>query len=166
VNLSWTPYNGTGYTSYYLYRSTNGGVFNLLVTLPASQLSFNDITANVTNNQYLYFVSIVVPNCDFTKSNNIVRSNIKDLSNDVTGIQENDLNNLVQIVPNPTTGICTLVEQNDQTIDFYSILDSNSQVIQTSSDKQINLLNYSSGVYYLEITTIDGLRIQKKIVKI
>lgn len=166
VNLSWTPYNGTGYTSYYLYRSINGGVFNLLATLPASQLSFNDITANVTNNQYLYFISIVVPNCDFTKANNIVRSNIKDLSNDVSDIQENYINNLFQLVPNPTSGLSTIVEQNDQTFYFYCVLDSNGQIIQSSTDKQIDLSNYSAGVYFLEITTIDGHKIQKKIIKI
>jgi hypothetical protein len=171
VNLTWTAYSGTGYTSYYLYRSVNGGIFDLLVTLPASQLSFNDITANVTTNQYLYFVSIVVPNCDFTKSNNTVRSNIKYLTDGGLGINKLEENQLV-VSPNPSNGIFNIsktdgyINQNK----VYEILNPFGQILleldfnETINFKTIDLSSYSDGVYFIKEkygTWIDRLVLSK-----
>ena len=165
VNLTWTPYSGTGYTSYYLYRSVNGGVFNLLVTLPASQLSFNDVTANVTNNQYLYFVSIVVPNCDFTKSNNEVRSNIKYLTDGGVGIGEISNEQLVQVSPNPSSGIFELYLNNFDEIDLIRLFDSKGQEINVATTSLIDLTHFANGVYFLELSFKNGYKTQKKLVK-
>lgn len=165
VNLTWTPYNGTGYTSYYLYRSVNGGTFDLLVTLPASQLSFNDITANVTTNQYLYFVSIVVPNCDFTKSNNVVRSNIKYLTDGGLGISENFIGKDIFVAPNPSKGVFNLSFSSIDEISAIHVQDINGKQFDISNHSEIDLSNLSDGIYFLNALFKDGTRIQKKIVK-
>jgi hypothetical protein len=157
VNLTWTPYSGTGYTSYYLYRSVNGGIFDLLVTLPASQFSFNDVTANVTTNQYLYFVSIVVPSCDFTKSNNSVRSNIKYLTDGGLGFNELKENQLV-VSPNPSNGIFNISKTDDfiNQNKIYEILNPYGQILmeldfnETINFKSIDLSPYSDGVYFIK----------------
>jgi hypothetical protein len=165
VNLTWTPYSGAGYTSYYLYKSINGGIFDLLVTLPASQLSFNDVTANVTTNQYLYFVSIVVPNCDFTKSNNNVRSNIKYLTDGGVGIQDISDIQLVQVSPNPSTGIFEINMNNFDEIDLVKLFDSKGQEVQVLNSNIIDIEAFADGVYFLELTFKNGFKIQKKLVK-
>jgi hypothetical protein len=134
-------------------------------------LSFNDITANVTTNQYLYFVSIVVPNCDFTKSNNTVRSNIKYLTDGGLGINKLEENQLV-VSPNPSNGIFNIsktdgyINQNK----VYEILNPFGQILleldfnETINFKTIDLSSYSDGVYFIKEkygTWIDRLVLSK-----
>ena len=160
VNLSWTAYNGSGYTSYYLYRSVNAGPFELMVTLPASQLSFNDVTANTTINEYAYFVSIVLPSCDFTKSNNIVRSNVKTLSDGGVGIAENESLNFFVISPNPSTGIFNLSisEMNELRKRKFEIINTMGQILMefelepTQTHVEIDLVNQANGIYLIRDT--------------
>jgi hypothetical protein len=160
VNLNWTAYNGSGYTSYYLYRSVNAGAFELMVTLPASQLSFNDVTANTAINEYAYFVSIVLPSCDFTKSNNIVRSNVKTLADGGLGIAENERLNSVEISPNPSTGIFNLSisEMNELRNRKFEIINTMGQrlmeieLASTQTHVAIDLSNQSNGLYLIRDT--------------
>jgi hypothetical protein len=160
VNLNWTAYNGSGYTSYYLYRSVNAGAFELMVTLPASQLSFNDVTANTAINEYAYFVSIVLPSCDFTKSNNIVRSNVKTLADGGLGIAENERLNSVEISPNPSTGIFNLSisEMNELRNRKFEIINTMGQrlmeieLASTQSHVAIDLSNQANGLYLIRDT--------------
>jgi hypothetical protein len=160
VNLNWTAYNGSGYTSYYLYRSVNAGAFELMVTLPASQLSFNDVTANTAINEYAYFVSIVLPSCDFTKSNNIVRSNVKTLADGGLGIAENERLNSVEISPNPSTGIFNLSisEMNELRNRKFEIINTMGQrlmeieLASTQTHVAIDLSNQANGLYLIRDT--------------
>jgi hypothetical protein len=160
VNLNWTAYNGSGYTSYYLYRSVNAGSFELMVTLPASQLSFNDVTANTAINEYAYFVSIVLPSCDFTKSNNIVRSNVKTLADGGLGIAENERLNSVEISPNPSTGVFNLSisEMNELRNRKFEIINTMGQrlmeieLASTQKHVAIDLSNQANGLYLIRDT--------------
>ena len=160
VNLNWTAYNGSGYTSYYLYRSVNAGAFELMVTLPASQLSFNDVTANTAINEYAYFVSIVLPSCDFTKSNNIVRSNVKTLADGGVGIAENESLNSFEISPNPSTGIFNLSisEMNELRNRKFEIINTMGQILMeielesTQTHVAIDLGNQANGLYLIRDT--------------
>lgn len=157
VNLNWTAYDGSGYTSYYLYRSVNAGAFELMVTLPASQLSFNDVTANTAINEYAYFVSIVLPSCDFTKSNNIVRSNVKTLADGGLGIAENESLNSFEISPNPSTGIFNLSisEMNELRNRKFEIINTMGQILMeielesTQTHVAIDLGNQANGLYLI-----------------
>ena len=160
VNLNWTAYDGSGYTSYYLYRSVNAGAFELMVTLPASQLSFNDVTANTAINEYAYFVSIVLPSCDFTKSNNIVRSNVKTLADGGVGIAENESLNSFEISPNPSTGIFNLSisEMNELRNRKFEIINTMGQILMeielesTQTHVAIDLGNQANGLYLIRDT--------------
>ena len=160
VNLNWTAYDGSGYTSYYLYRSVNSGAFELMVTLPASQLSFNDVTANTAINEYAYFVSIVLPSCDFTKSNNIVRSNVKTLADGGVGIAENESLNSFEISPNPSTGIFNLSisEMNELRNRKFEIINTMGQILMeielesTQTHVAIDLGNQANGLYLIRDT--------------
>lgn len=64
VNLSWTEYQGVNYTSYIIYRSVNGAEFNELTSIASSNLSYNDIDADITENSYFYYVAISVDECE------------------------------------------------------------------------------------------------------
>ena len=160
VNLNWTAYNGSGYTSYYLYRSVNAGAFELMVTLPASQLSFNDVTANTAINEYAYFVSIVLLSCDFTKSNNIVRSNVKTLADGGVGIAENESLNSFEISPNPSTGIFNLSisEMYELRNRKFEIINTMGQILMeielesTQTHVAIDLGNQANGLYLIRDT--------------
>ena len=156
VNLSWTAYSGSGYTSYSLYRSVNGGAFGVIATLPASQLSFNDVTANTTINNYAYFVSIVLPSCSF-ESNNTVRSNVKEVTEGSVGIAENEELNSFDIFPNPTTGILNLSisEINEVRKRKFEIINTMGQIIMeielesTQKHAVIDLANQANGLYLI-----------------
>lgn len=158
VNLTWTTYTGSSYTSYYLYRSVNGGAFQLLVTLPASQLSFNDVTANTSTNQYSYFVSIVLPSCDFTKSNNIVRSNVKSLNDGGLGIHEYQSDVDIHVAPNPSNGIFTIYLSGDSqsvALNFEIVNSMGQKIVDFNLDtfenkKVLDLSQQANGLYFLK----------------
>ena len=159
VNLSWTAYIGSGYASYSLYRSVNGGAFGVIATLPASQLSFNDVTANTAMNNYDYFVSIVLPSCNF-ESTNIGRSNVKTVEVGSVGIAENENLNSFDIFPNPTTGILNLSisEINELRNRKFEIINTMGQIIMeielesTQKHAVIDLGNQANGLYLIRDT--------------
>ena len=66
VNLNWSPYEGLGYSTYVIYRSTNNGDFEELVSISSSNNSYNDTEADITQNSYSYYVSIFVSDCSNT----------------------------------------------------------------------------------------------------
>jgi VCBS repeat-containing protein len=66
VNLSWSQYVGVNYSTYYVYRSIDGGAFEELVPLASTNQTFNDTSANVNEHSYVYYVSIIVNNCETT----------------------------------------------------------------------------------------------------
>jgi hypothetical protein len=157
--LSWTAYIGSGYASYSLYRSVNGGAFGVIATLPASQLSFNDVTANTAMNNYDYFVSIVLPSCNF-ESTNIGRSNVKTVEVGSVGIAENENLNSFDIFPNPTTGILNLSisEINELRNRKFEIINTMGQIIMeielesTQKHAVIDLGNQANGLYLIRDT--------------
>jgi hypothetical protein len=129
-----------------------------LVTLPASQLSFNDVTANTSTNQYSYFVSIVLPSCDFTKSNNIVRSNVKSLNDGGLGIHEYQSDFEIQVAPNPSNGIFTIYLSGDsqtEVLNFEIVNSMGQKIVDFDLDtfenkKVLDLSQQASGLYFLK----------------
>ena len=68
VNLSWTSYNGVSYSTYKIFRKVNDGVFEELTALASTNNSYNDTSADITQNAYSYYVSIIVNTCLTTKA--------------------------------------------------------------------------------------------------
>ncbi|MDA9344098.1 Ig-like domain-containing protein [Algibacter sp.] len=68
VNLSWSQYLGTDYSSYFIYRSVDGGDFEELTSLASTNQSYNDTSANINEFSYVYYVSIRVNSCETTEA--------------------------------------------------------------------------------------------------
>jgi len=110
-----------------------------------------------------YNVCLVVVSdmgCVDTVCNSVVVSNV--------GIDENNLGNLVQLYPNPSTGILQLVMDaslpQDYQVCIYNLLGEQviNELVQ-GTNKTIDLSEENSGVYFITITTTKGI-INKKII--
>lgn len=85
-------------------------------------------------------------------------------------INSNELDSSINLFPNPTKDIVVL--QNSQNISLLSgiIIDVNGRILQTinfedmSTQKEISLLNFSNGIYFVKINSING-SIVKQLVK-
>ena len=163
VNLSWNSYEGTSYSTYSVFRSVNGGQFELLISLPISNTTFNDGTADVSSNTYKYFVAISVNACDFTKISNQIRSNQKIIGN----ASLNELSNeLIQLYPNPTTDIINIKIPNELELKSVALMDQAGKIIRVMTNDVIHISDLQNGIYWLRINLISGQSIQKMITKI
>jgi hypothetical protein len=165
VNLNWNPYLGISYDFYNIYRKTGNGSFELIETFPSSNLSYNDVTANVSTNSYQYYIEIEVPNCDSIKTNNAVRSNIIYFNDGELGMMDHNLVNEVIVAPNPSTGVFNLILPNSKEIRSLIVHDINGKEFFVESCTEIDLSDLSDGIYMLNIIFNDGKQIQKKLVK-
>ena len=79
------------------------------------------------------------------------------------GIWENGrMANSIMVYPNPTKNILNINSSLEIT---YSLYDFTGKVlISNSSESEINLTNYSNGVYFLTID-YNGIKFNKKIIK-
>jgi len=162
VNLLWTPYVGITYGTYYVYRSVNNNPYTLLVSLPSSQLNYNDISADVLTNSYKYFVSITTAGCDFTKSTNLIRSNIELVSSVSVKINES-LD--ISISPNPSNGLYKIQNNSNYLISNYFVYNNEGQIILEDDASMFDLSQFENGFYFLEIVLNNGYRFKRKLVK-
>ena len=163
VNLTWTAYDGLTYGSYSIYRSINNGVFQLLITLPASNQSFNDVTAAVSQNDYSYFVSINVPSCDFLKNNQNVMSNLRNLSS--ASLNEINLVQIVEIYPNPTNEKIYINNKSSLEIEQSVVYDVTGKLLKTFSGLETSLLSFTPGSYFVKVNFKNGQSLTRKISK-
>jgi hypothetical protein len=161
VNLNWSPYDGVSYSTYVLYKSTNGSSFEELISLPTSNTTFNDVAADVSLNTYIYYVAIPISTCDFMKVNNMIRSNEKALS----PLSVNDLSQplSVAVYPNPTFSSVT-VEGEWIAGQEFVIFDLQGREVYNgrfkSIKEMIDLKNLSKGQYILRVG-LNDVRITK-----
>jgi hypothetical protein len=105
-NLIWTPYEGSTYSQYNIYRDTGSslGQWELIGTMPSINTSYSDFTA--PQGYVYYMVEIVLDNpCVLTKSLSSIKSNIA--TNNPSG-PYNNINNIdvstLKVYPNPSKG--------------------------------------------------------------
>jgi VCBS repeat-containing protein len=100
VNLNWSDYEGTDFGTYNIFRNTNSEGFNLIGSVSASNNSFNDAGADITIDNYEYYISISVDEClndvsgkSNSKSSTEIKSNRLLFSNGTASVDDfNDLN--------------------------------------------------------------------------
>ena len=85
------------------------------------------------------------------------------------GINEfSNKNNKLRVSPNPTTENITILSSNKemQEIRIYNIVGElkEKMMIDNLREKIINMSGYSSGIYFIEISTADG-RFQQRLIK-
>ena len=71
-------------------------------------------------------------------------------------------NNKFNIYPNPTTGQITIEGKNIEQIEIYNL---SGVLIQSTNKKEINLSQEAKGIYFVKVTTANGVTTQKLIVE-
>jgi hypothetical protein len=163
VNLSWNPYEGFSYGTFKIYRKIGTGIFELIDTISASNLSYNDINANTLTNTYEYYISIDTPVCNSTPggrtnvtfSSNQLRSNILNTSTSL-GLPNLVLDLGVIIYPNPTSDILNIKIDNTVTYLKTEIYNLIGQKVAESQKTILDVSNLPNASYFVKIITEEG----------
>lgn len=158
VNLVWNAYAGypwpPGYTTFYIFRSLNGGAYEAIDSIASNTSTYTDL--NPPAGSLHYKIGIKTPACfqggeAFTFSN---RS-----STNVVGISNAQFPDDVVLFPDPVRGSATLhlgqLAGKVNSLHLLSINGGNVSpvILPSSSDVQINMENLAPGIYILQIVT-------------
>jgi surface protein len=164
VNLNWNPYQGTTYGSFEIYRSIDQGPFELLATLPGTNTAYNDVQANIDENNYEYYVAIQVQPCSAKLNGAQIRSNREAVGNSVD-IQSATLTNQLILYPNPSSSMIYIQAPAWLEIKEVKLLNLEGQLIGTYRQKiEFNVENLNSGIYFIQVFSEHGV-ITKKFTK-
>ena len=159
INLSWTPYLGLDFSTYNIYKNTNGTGYELLTSLSFNNTTYNDTSANVEDNFYEYYISIEVASCgsDPLLPFNL-RSNLELVNQNLSMNNNNWIDQEIQIYPNPTSDYINVSFPNQIVITTVSIYNTLGQLVfDTVEFENIYISNLSPGLYYLSIDTNKGV---------
>lgn len=165
INLSWNLYQGINVSSYYIFRGTSTSNMQIINTVSGSTSAYTDLTPPTGLNYYK--IAILTPtNCTSSASalDTIISSNYK--TNQNVGITESELNNQINVFPNPAT--------NNIYINSYiipekvSIMDLTGKELLIKEPKSgneiISVEDLSSGVYFVRISINHSMFYRKIIV--
>lgn len=161
VNLNWSEYEGAKYSTYNIYRNSNGSGAQLIGSVSSKNNSFNDVTANVSNNNYEYYVSVAVKAClKGNKSSQLNTSEIKsNFENIGSSLSSNDFisEKELSLYPNPAKSRLNIKLSNS--IDLIK-----GEVYNTLGQKVILIKNLSFSIeklkpstYFIKIFTSKGI---------
>ena len=159
---------GDNFTQIYKKGGTNLETHDTLMspfyaTLPHHwRKEYVDITAYANNDILLKFEGYN------KKGNNLYIDNIWVYEADApVGISNNNINNQVDIYPNPTSGIISIKNLNSNTtIKVYNLLGELliQEEIKNTSSTQIDMKDYNAGVYLVNVIS-DNQNFSKRIIK-
>lgn len=106
-------------------------------------------------------------NCLITDANGCIEARDEILVKSTVSLTENDLN--VGIYPNPSTGVFTLIQQNNHKL-TYTVYDLTGRVIidkkvATTATEIIDLTNKAAGTYLIKLETENSTTIQRLVKK-
>jgi hypothetical protein len=165
-NLIWTPYEGTSYSTYNIYRSfgETQGEMQFIGTMPAGNTSFSDFGAPAG---YVYYMVEIMLNetCEVGKAGSSIKSNVA-TNNPNVGIEENRAVSNISIYPNPTTGELTITNYElgitgVEIFDIYGRSLLSHHHISSSSHHLINISHLPTGMYFVKIRTAAGETVRK-----
>ncbi|HXC03398.1 MAG TPA: PKD domain-containing protein, partial [Bacteroidia bacterium] len=108
-NLIWDEYIGFSYSTFDIYRHTSTGGWQQISSVPANVMSYTDVTPPANTDSYRVDA---VPNFSCTPTSHAAisstHSNIKTVTNFVTGIKNPWLSEQFNVYPNPTEGLVNL----------------------------------------------------------
>jgi len=160
VNLNWTAYEGTSIPSYIIYRKINQGVFQQISTIPSSSSTYNDQTANVTQNSYEYYVAVGVSTCNTSTgrtTNTIteIKSNRGILGTNLA-VNNFSIDNQIMIFPNPTTNLLNIKLNDGNELMSGEVYNVVGQKVMNISELIFSVENLPSSSYFIKITTKQG----------
>ena len=165
-NLIWTPYEGTQYSTYNIYRSAGDilSTWELIGTMPSGNTSYTDFSAPAG---YVYYMVEIVMNtpCVLTKSLSSIKSNMASNNPNAggTGIVETQAST-VKVYPNPAQH--TLYIESSEAVEQVRVYDvSGRELMQIANPAQsIDVSTLANGIYIIKVKTAQGETV-KKIVK-
>ena len=163
-NLIWTPYEGTTYSTYNIYRASGEtmGEMQLIGTMPAGNTSFSDFGAPAG---YVYYVVEIMlnENCETGKAKSSIKSNMA-TNNPGVGIVEMHNCASLQVYPNPTTRTLTITNYescpelnsgtNVEVFDIYGRkqqVESKRQNGEAAEEIVMDISNLAAGIYFLKV---------------
>jgi fibronectin type 3 domain-containing protein len=164
-NLIWTPYEGTSYQTYNIYRATgyygSFGAMELIGTMPSTNTSYSDFTAPA--GAYVYYVVEIMLNepCTLSKSLASIRSNVA--TNNPNALADIETGNTLVIYPNPASNKIT-IDCNDK-INNIEIVDVLGKIIYQTKDTTIDVSAFAKGNYFVKVYTEKGVMARKVVVE-
>lgn len=161
VNLNWSNYEGTNFNTYDIYRSTNKEKFQIINSVSVSSNSFNDITANITDNNYEYYISIKTEGC--------LNGMLEKKSNNFTEIKSNYQNvesslslkdSILSVYPNPTDANLNIKLNFGIKFIKAELYNSIGQKVMESKDTSFSIKKLPSSTYFIKIYTSKGVRVK------
>ena len=154
------------FNTYNIYRSVNGGNYELLNSVSSTNTFCNDTSANVVDNFYEYYILIDVASCSTDPFQSFELESNREYINPNLSIGENNwLKNAISIYPNPASeriNISALEGVEVHSIMLYSAL--GQQILSVEGSNSIDVSILPSGVYYMTIETEQG-RVNKTLVR-
>ena len=112
--MSWTPYIGLDFSTYNVYKNTNGTGYELLTSLAASNTTYNDTAANVMDNAYEYYIAIEAPDCNTVPlMSEFIKSNLEYINPNLGISDLSYLEESISLFPNPTSSQVQINTSND-----------------------------------------------------
>ena len=164
-NLIWTPYEGTNYSTYNIYRSTEDGNWELIGAMPSGNTSYTDFSA--PTGYVYYMIEIMIDNpCILAKRLSSIKSNVAS-NNPNVGIVETQNAATLQIFPNPTSGQLR-IESGEWRAESGKLKAESVEVFDIMGRKQyaeiremdggvlLNIAHLSAGVYIVKVGGVVG----------
>ena len=165
-DLTWNGYEGFLFETYQIYRSLEGGSFELLTEIASELTSYTD--SIITSSDVAYQIEVLHPGSCEGKQDDRTPQYASSKSNiaygTVTGI--NNAENSISISPNPTANDI-VVQLASQRYGHFVVRAVNGKEVaygEFDRDFVIDLSDQPQGVYILNITT-DSRSLTKKIIK-
>lgn len=154
-NLIWDHYDGLTYSTYEIYRKTNGGTWINIASLPSNLNSYTDATPPA-GTEYYRVEAITSASCDATRAGvNTSRSNVRNTPGAAPfgeSIDESYLE-LINVYPNPTTGIfhIEMKQSGEFNLDVYNSIGEKVSGGNINDNTIIDLTKFADGIYFIQI---------------
>jgi hypothetical protein len=160
VNLLWSHYEGTTYDTYNIYRKTNQGQFVQIASFSSSINNFNDLTANVTQNSYEYYVAVGVSTCNISTGRNTntiteIKSNRGIIGTNLA-VNNFTIDNQIMLFPNPTTNLLNIKLNDGNELISGEVYNSLGQKVLTITNTPFSVEQLPSASYLIKVLTTQG----------
>ncbi len=174
ANLNWTMYEGQTVDYYRILRdSTLAGNWEVIDSVPGTNFVYTDWTPPVTVTQCRYRIQTVWQvSCTPTRNINTSESNLEDLI--VNGVNDHNASFPVQLYPNPTTSLITIVTPSSSEGITYEVMDATGRIVMAKKENsgsngsqvtQLDLSGLADGAYTIVITAGDLKQHEKVILQ-
>ena len=163
VNLNWSHYKGVDIQSYNIYRKKNEESFQIIGSVSSNNNSYNDSTADITQNNYEYYISISVDNCLTElkgKSSSEIKSNLQNLGAFLS-LNSHISNDELSVYPNPSKNKIKIKIKGNLVIVKSKIYDNLGKEVFSTKESSFSVKALSSSSYYIKIFTSKGIAIRR-----